>query len=105
MSRGNMPCFKNSGETKAKSGEIFCAATACGFSFQLQQFLVVAFSWPSELDFRNFARHFGGDVLLGLDEIDSILRTVITSVFGSRVPRTFTFNPAHCSAKICASSL
>jgi hypothetical protein len=105
MSRGNTLLLKNRGESKAKNGYLFFAATGCGFFFRLQLLLVVEFLRAAELGFRISARHFGADVLLGLDEIDSILRTVIVSVFGSSVPTTFTFRPAHCSAKTCASSL
>src|SRR6266403_3154446 len=44
-------------------------------------------------------------VLLALGETGSMLRTVMMSVFGSRVPTILTFSPAHCSARACVSSL
>ncbi len=105
MSRGNILLFNNRSESKAKMNFLFRAATGCGLFFRLQQFLVVAFQHSSHQDFRLSACYFGEGVLLALEEIDSMLRTVMVSVLGSRVPTTFTFSPAHCSARTCASSL
>ena len=97
--------FKNSCENLAKSNRMVFAATGCGFYLQLQRYLGVGFLHHSDADSCVAATHFGGDVLLALGETGSILRTVIMSVFGSRVPTIFTFNPALGSANSCLSNL
>ena len=90
--------FKNRSESKAKMNCFLRAATACGLFSRLQQFLVVAFLPLADRTLKSSLGHFGGVGLLAFAEIDSIVRTVMVSVFGSRIPITFTFRPAHCSA-------